>query len=62
MCRLAKQKSNKANLSNLYPGRRVILEKLTNHKTYIQLFQLLSGVCKVKVFASVLVHTSFPLI
>ena len=27
MCRLGKQKSNKANLSNLYPQRRIILEK-----------------------------------
>ena len=27
------QKSNKANLSNLYLRRRVILEKLINHKT-----------------------------
>ena len=26
MCRLAKQMSNKANLSNLYPRRRVILK------------------------------------
>ena len=33
MCRLAKQKSNKANLSNYYPQRRVILEKLINHIT-----------------------------
>ena len=32
MCRLAKQKSIKANLSNLYSGRRVTLEKLINDK------------------------------
>ena len=30
MCCLAKQKSNKANLSNLYPRQRVILETLIN--------------------------------
>ena len=33
MCRLAKQKSNKANWLNLYPQQRVILEKGINYKT-----------------------------
>ena len=32
MFRLAKQKSNDANQSNLYPTRRVILEKHINNK------------------------------
>ena len=99
MCRLAKQTSNKANLSNVYPGRRFILEKIINHKTIIPFlhpliveinvicistsFQAVSsikyeligtisisefnltkrlGMCKIKVFASIVVHTSFPLI
>ena len=30
---LAKQKSNRANLSNVYPRQRDILEKPINHKT-----------------------------
>ena len=36
ICCLAKQKSNKANMSNLYPGQRVILEnlKITKHKSH----------------------------
>ena len=33
MCRLAEQKSNKENLSNIFSRQRVILEKLINHKT-----------------------------
>ena len=33
MCRLAEQKSNKENLSNIFSRRRVILEKLINHKS-----------------------------
>ena len=33
MFRLAEQKSNKENLSNIFSRRRVILEKLINHKT-----------------------------
>ena len=33
MHRPAKSMSKKANLSNLYPGRMVILEKRVNHKT-----------------------------
>ena len=32
MCRLAEQKSNKENLSNIFSLRRVILEKLINHR------------------------------
>ena len=31
--RLAEQKSNKKNLSNIFSRRKVILEKLINHKT-----------------------------
>ena len=42
MCRLAKQKSNKENLANIYSLRRVILEKLINHRTLIPLLQPLS--------------------
>ena len=34
MCRLAKQKLNKANLSNLNPRRRVILEKLIKNMCF----------------------------
>ena len=47
---VAKHKSNMANLSNLYPRWRVILEKLINHKTKIPFLQLSSpwvgGVCE----------------
>ena len=63
MCRLAKQKSNKANLSSLYPGWRVILEKLINHKTLIPFLQPLSspwvGVSASKIFATILLHSWF---
>ena len=43
MSHLAKRKSNKANLSILYPWRRVILVKLINHKTQIPFLQPLSS-------------------
>ena len=51
MCRLAKKKSNMADLSNSYPWRKIILKKVINHKTKIHFLkpQFTLGIIQIEV-------------